>query len=142
MGKLAELMCLVKVNFLTSIQTNYFYSVLLIAPFLDVDSTSAAVWTSRQTVQLIMNLILKRHDFSIVCEPLFFGNSFMSEQRTQAGEIYWVQPISTTTLYLEHWKCFLQDPRVSVGWRFATALLPRLLGKNPRSHHKGANGRV
>ena len=27
-------------------------------------------------------------------------------------------------------------------WRFAEALLPRLFGKNPRSHHKGANGRV
>ena len=25
-----------------------------------------------------------------------------------------------------------------LGWRFAAALLPRLFGKNPRSHHKGA----
>ena len=29
-----------------------------------------------------------------------------------------------------------------IGRRFAAALLPRLFGKNPRSHHKGANGRV
>ena len=28
------------------------------------------------------------------------------------------------------------------GQRFAAALLPRLLGTNPRSHHKGATGRV
>ena len=28
------------------------------------------------------------------------------------------------------------------GRRFAAALLPRLFGKNPRSHHKGATGRV
>ena len=27
-------------------------------------------------------------------------------------------------------------------WRFAAALLPRLFGTNPRSHHKGATGRV
>ena len=27
-------------------------------------------------------------------------------------------------------------------WRFAAALMPRLFGKNPRSHHKGATGRV
>ena len=30
----------------------------------------------------------------------------------------------------------------AVGRRFATALLPRLFGMNPRSHHKGATGRV
>ena len=30
----------------------------------------------------------------------------------------------------------------SVGWRFASALLPLLLGKNPRSHHKDATYRV
>ena len=29
----------------------------------------------------------------------------------------------------------------SVWRRFAAALLPRLFGKNPRSHHKGATGR-
>ena len=29
-----------------------------------------------------------------------------------------------------------------LGWRFAAALLPQLFGKNPRSHHKGATGRV
>ena len=29
-----------------------------------------------------------------------------------------------------------------LGWRFAAALLPRLLGKNPRSHHKGVTGGV
>ena len=29
-----------------------------------------------------------------------------------------------------------------IGRRFAAALLPRLFGKNPRSHHKGATGRV
>ena len=29
-----------------------------------------------------------------------------------------------------------------VGRRFAAALLPRLFGTNPRSHHKGATGRV
>ena len=38
------------------------------------------------------------------------------------------------------------DPRlyhyIIIGWRFAAALLPRLFGKNPRSHHKGATGRV
>ena len=28
------------------------------------------------------------------------------------------------------------------GRRFAAALLPRLFGKNTRSHHKGATGRV
>ena len=32
--------------------------------------------------------------------------------------------------------------RANVGRRFAAALLPRLFGKNPRSHHKGATGRV
>ena len=32
--------------------------------------------------------------------------------------------------------------RVTIGRRFAAALLPRLFGKNPRSHHKGATGRV
>ena len=31
---------------------------------------------------------------------------------------------------------------VTVGRRFAAALLPRLFGTNPRSHHKGATGRV
>ena len=31
-------------------------------------------------------------------------------------------------------------PPGPVGWRFAAALLPRLFGKNPRSHHKGATG--
>ena len=30
----------------------------------------------------------------------------------------------------------------ALGRRFAAALLPRLFGKNPRSHHKGATGRV
>ena len=30
----------------------------------------------------------------------------------------------------------------SIGQRFAAALLPRLFGKNPRSHHKGATCRV
>ena len=29
-----------------------------------------------------------------------------------------------------------------LGWRFAAALLPRLFGTNPRSHHKGATSRV
>ena len=29
-----------------------------------------------------------------------------------------------------------------IGRRFAAALLPRLFRKNPRSHHKGATGRV
>ena len=29
-----------------------------------------------------------------------------------------------------------------IGRRFAAALLPRLFGTNPRSHHKGATGRV
>ena len=29
----------------------------------------------------------------------------------------------------------------SVGQRFTAALLPRLFGTNPRSHHKGATGR-
>ena len=29
-----------------------------------------------------------------------------------------------------------------LGRRFAAALLPRLFGTNPRSHHKGATGRV
>ena len=29
-----------------------------------------------------------------------------------------------------------------VGWRFAAALLPQLFGKNPRSQHEGATGRV
>ena len=29
-----------------------------------------------------------------------------------------------------------------IGLRFAASLLPRLLRKNPRSHHKGATGRV
>ena len=28
-----------------------------------------------------------------------------------------------------------------IGRRFAAALLPRLFGTNPRSHHKGATGR-
>ena len=32
-------------------------------------------------------------------------------------------------------------PRLSLGRRFAAALLPRLFGTNPRSHHKGATGR-
>ena len=31
---------------------------------------------------------------------------------------------------------------LSVGQRFAAALLPLLFGTNPRSHHKGATGRV
>ena len=31
---------------------------------------------------------------------------------------------------------------ILVGRRFAAALVPRLFGKNPRSHHKGATGRV
>ena len=31
---------------------------------------------------------------------------------------------------------------LAVGRRCAAALLPRLFGKNPRSHHKGATGRV
>ena len=30
----------------------------------------------------------------------------------------------------------------AIGQRFATALLPRLFGKTPMSHHKGATGRV
>ena len=30
----------------------------------------------------------------------------------------------------------------NLGRRFAAALLPRLFGTNPRSHHKGATGRV
>ena len=30
----------------------------------------------------------------------------------------------------------------AIGWRFAAALLPRLFGTNPRSHHKGTTGRV
>ena len=29
-----------------------------------------------------------------------------------------------------------------LGRRFAAALIPRLFGKNPRSHHKGPTGRV
>ena len=31
---------------------------------------------------------------------------------------------------------------IHLGRRFAAALLPRLFGTNPRSHHKGATGRV
>ena len=31
---------------------------------------------------------------------------------------------------------------LKLGLRFAAALLPRLVGTNPRSHHKGATGRV
>ena len=31
---------------------------------------------------------------------------------------------------------------LDLGRRFAAALLPRLFGKNPRSHHKGATSRV
>ena len=30
----------------------------------------------------------------------------------------------------------------TIGRRFAAALLPRLFGKNPRSYHKGATGKV
>ena len=32
--------------------------------------------------------------------------------------------------------------KIGIGQRLAAALLPRLFGKNPRSHHKGATGRV
>ena len=32
--------------------------------------------------------------------------------------------------------------KLEIGRRFAAALLPRLFGKNPRSHHKGATDRV
>ena len=40
-------------------------------------------------------------------------------------------------------KCVSQGIMFStIGRRFAAALLPRLIGKNPRSHHKGATGRV
>ena len=35
----------------------------------------------------------------------------------------------------------LQVQILSIGRRFAAALLPRLFGTNPRSHHKGATGR-
>ena len=31
---------------------------------------------------------------------------------------------------------------ITIGWRVAAALLPWLFGKDPRSHHKGATGRV
>ena len=39
--------------------------------------------------------------------------------------------------YITFTVCYIQ-----VGRRFAAALLPRLFGMNPRSHHKGATGRV
>ena len=41
----------------------------------------------------------------------------------------------------QKWTCSWLFTRC-VGRRFAAALLPRLFGTNPRSHHKGATGRV
>ena len=38
-----------------------------------------------------------------------------------------------------HWHC---QADTKIGRRFAAALLPRLFGTNPWSHHKGATGRV
>ena len=38
--------------------------------------------------------------------------------------------------------CYSDKYHFRVGRRFAAALLPRLFGTNPRSHHKGATGRV
>ena len=37
---------------------------------------------------------------------------------------------------------FANLARYPIGRRFAAALLPRLFGTNPRSHHKGATDRV
>ena len=39
-------------------------------------------------------------------------------------------------------KCNIVILSFLIGRRFAAALLPRLFGTNPRSHHKGATGRV
>ena len=36
----------------------------------------------------------------------------------------------------------IQNKYRTIGRRFAAALLPRLFGTNPRSHHKGATSRV
>ena len=36
----------------------------------------------------------------------------------------------------------LRVPLIGRRFKFAAALLQRLFGKNPRSHHKGATGRV
>ena len=55
-------------------------------------------------------------------DQMIIGSSYTDESGPGAG----------LNMYHDH----------DVGWRFATALLPRLFGKNPWSHHKGATGRV
>ena len=47
------------------------------------------------------------------------------------------------TLYAHNiYVMFYLHNNAHVGWRLAAALLPLLFRKNPRSHHKGATGRI
>ena len=62
----------------------------------------------------------------------------------KSGDLDWISagcwnlllPLSHFTW---HWA---SQKQVLLGQKFAAALLPRLFGTNPRSHHKGATGRV
>ena len=59
-------------------------------------------------------------------------NSRLHSIRWAGGSVWW---LASSTYGID---CCL----AILGRRFAAALLPRLFGKNPRSHHKGATGRV
>ena len=72
-----------------------------------------------------------RYAYAPRCQPLLPRSSLtgpgqMDKRRMQL-------PVSSLSV---------QFHRMVIGRRFAAVLLPRLFGTNPRSHHKGATGRV
>ena len=72
-------------------------------------------------------------------ELWFFWNHYsesichISLLKNSLNSILWIQNIEFSSI---------SSNEFMLGRRFAAALLPRLFGKNPRSHHKGATGRV
>ena len=86
-----------------------------------------------------------------------FHNKFHSQSQLEVlceDICHWIlkYPTQKTNLPVVHWatnRIIKSKPVTApmarpllVGRRFAAALLPRLFGTNPRSHHKGATGRV
>ena len=53
--------------------------------------------------------------------------------------VHFIYEYNSIHMYMNSCNHFIHE---FIGLRFAAALLPRLFGSNPSSHHKGATGRV
>ena len=77
-------------------------------------------------------------------------NSYMNSESIHLNSYTWIHILmnsyvhfiyeyNSIHMYMNSCNHFMHE---FIGRRFAAALLPRLFGSNPRSHHKGATGRV